>query len=220
MKKFLILIFAIFSFFISTNAFGYEHVPMYKEGISQFGFGLYFANNKLTVYEEPDLKSKIVAQFEWDTHKIIHSTDKHLHASTTFLVFIPSKQISALPVIDEIEGWSKVVYDQKRNLSGWVVVDENVRYYSWKSVLNKYARKHGLYIWKNTSKDNKVLRTVPDEEKEPTMTFFHPKHIAYMHISGNWILIKVLDYDNTIKVGWFKWRDSNGTLLAFPKFKD
>ena len=73
-------------------------------------------------------------------------------------------------------------------------------------------------MFADVRKDERLLRLAPDEDSEVSYEFIYPKYIRLQLIKGNWALIKVVDYDNEQKVGWFKWRNPDGTLNLFPEF--
>ena len=44
------------------------------------------------------------------------------------------------------------------------------------------------------------------------------EQVVYELLPEGLTLLKVVDYDNEQKVGWFKWRNSDGTLNMQPDF--
>ena len=44
-----------------------------------------------------------------------------------------------------------------------------------------------------------------------------PKYISPWLVRGNWVLVKVHDFNNQFKTGWFEYRGSNGKLKMFIK---
>ena len=45
-----------------------------------------------------------------------------------------------------------------------------------------------------------------------------PKLIVPWLIRGNWILVKVTDFQNQMKTGWINFRGDDGKLKLFVKF--
>jgi len=198
----------------------YDYIPKYNNSINYYGIGAYFAQNSVVIYQEPNEKSQVLVSFAWDNDKIVKTSDSEINIINSFITFLPNEKVTIFAVDDETEGWVQIVYDQKRALKGWVKISETAKFYYWRKILYKYAIKNGVYMWNDAPKESKALRTTPDKEKKPDTTFFYPKHIAFEFIKGNWMLVKVLDYDNSVKVGWIQWRTEDGKFLLYPAFRE
>ena len=44
------------------------------------------------------------------------------------------------------------------------------------------------------------------------------KSIKLNKLSGNWALVTITDLDKLPKIGYIQWRESDGTIILFPKF--
>ena len=218
MRKIILALFLIIT--LAFPAFCVEYIPKYKGNIPNYGIGLYFGTGKATVYEAPDVNSPIVAELSWDSE-----TAKINNESTSpkniFAVFLPKKALSAFIVVDE-QGteFTKIIYNTPQQLTGWIKNEEQNKAFYWRQLFYKYGKTKGLNLFLNTPKEEKILRLTPEELGETSYTFVFPKYIRLQLIKGNWALLKVVDYDSEQKVGWFKWRNEDGTLNMFPQFEE
>ena len=48
----------------------------------------------------------------------------------------------------------------------------------------------------------------------------YPRFVTFTVIRGNWLLATVNDRTKQPKVGWFNWRNDNGTLNMFPNLSE
>ena len=44
------------------------------------------------------------------------------------------------------------------------------------------------------------------------------KNIRPHKVSGNWVLVTVVDLDSKPKIGYIRWRLDDGTIIVFPRF--
>ncbi|MCR4880994.1 MAG: hypothetical protein K6A44_03470 [bacterium] len=216
MKK--ILAALIFAIVLTLPAFCAEFLPKYKSSITDYGIGIYFGDGKATVYAEPDDKSNVVAKLSWDTEKVKINGEETI-PKNVFGVFLPENALSGFIALDELgTEYTKIVYDTAKGLSGWIKNAPDNKVFYWRQLFYKYGKTRGLYIFADINKDDRVLHLAPEEDAEVSYTFIYPKYIRLQLIKGNWALLKVVDYDNEQKVGWFKWRNPDGTLNLFPLF--
>lgn len=208
----------LFLLCFASNVFGVEFLPKYKDNFKNYGIGLYFGDGVATVYEKPNDTSTIIAKLTWNTDKV-YINERVTEPKNVFAVFLPTNALSGFIAIDENdEKYTKIIYDNSKQLTGWVKNSPDVKAYYWRQLFYKYGRTKGLYLFADTPKSDKVLKLAPEDDAEISYEFIYPKHIRLQLIKGNWALLKVVDYDNEQKVGWFKWRNPDGTLNMFPKF--
>ncbi|MCQ2957863.1 MAG: hypothetical protein MJ180_03055 [Candidatus Gastranaerophilales bacterium] len=217
MKKLILSI--IFVFCMALPTFAVDFMPKYSDQIKDYGIGLYFGDGQITVYEEPNDKSNVVADVKWDADRV-YIEDKTYDPRYVFGVFLPKSALAGFIALDEGDGeYTKIIYDNSRGLSGWIKNGENNKPYYWRQLFYKFGKTKGIYLFANIPKDSKILKLSPDDEADTSYTFVYPKFIKLQLIKGNWALVKVLDYDNEEKVGWYKWRNPDGTLNLFPNFR-
>ena len=216
MKK--IILSLIITCFILFPAIASEFLPRYNNNIKNYGIGLYFGNGTATIYQSPDEKSPIIAKLNWDAENVYFG-NKIASPKNIFAVFIPEKGLSGFIATDEqgIE-FTEIIYDNSKGLKGWIKNAPDNKAFYWRQLFYKYGKTKGLYLFANMDKSTKYLMVAPSDEAEVSHKIIYPKFIKLQLIKGNWALIKVVDYDNEQKVGWYKWRNSDGTLNLFPDF--
>ena len=134
---------------------------------------------------------------------------------------MPSENIALLTVdSEEGNGWYSVYYNQKEGKKGWVYIEKSENFYSYKSLFYTFGKHYGVRMFNDLKEDKKVLYSKQSEQSKKLDQLTFPKHINFVVIRGNWMLIKVNDMTKQAKVGWFKWRNDDGTLNMFPNFKE
>ncbi len=218
MRRIILTLLAMLTF--ATPVFCAEFLPKYRNSFQNYGIGIYFGEGKITVYEEPSTTSKVLATVDWNKdYAFINNVQTK--PQNVFIVFLPDNALAGFVAVDE-EGaeFTKIVYDAQKQLTGWIKnTPENKPFY-WRQLFYKYGRSKGLYFFSDTPKDEKSLKMAPEDTSEISYNFIYPKYIRLQLIKGNWALLKVVDYDDEQKVGWFQWRNPDGTLNMFPQFKE
>jgi hypothetical protein len=82
-----------------------------------------------------------------------------------------------------------------------------------------YGRKYGLRILKDAPESTETLRAKSDDLSQGVSKLNCVKKIRMTAIRGNWALVSAVDIDKTPKTGYMKWRNSDGTIFAFPDIK-
>ena len=211
MKKFL-LIFIMF-FLVCCSAFG-KNVPLYSTSININGIGVIKLPQKFTVYEEANKKSKVLADFTWGEAEGAYIKDDY---SDNFIIFDPLQNTAFMTVVEDSDdtGWYKVCYDQKNGLTGWVYPGKYI-FYSWLFFFNRYGKKDGLYAFRDLDNTQKRLYSKPDFDSQVINKFEKAKDIRVQVFRGNWVLVRVYDYEGGVKIGWLNWRTPEGKLRYFP----
>ena len=217
MKKFSIFITIFLLFFIvsSTQSLA-DVIPRYTTSIKHTGIGAFNLPNEFNIYSEPNENSQIITQIKWNENGLIESDIKE---NEIFVSFVPSQNIAYCAVDDEIEGWVKIFYSQSHGKSGWVKVTSKNRYVSWLGFYMSWGRKNGVYFFKDMPDINKRLMSAPDANSQKVWGIIYPKFIKLTLVRGNWMMIKLVDFGNEVKLGWVQWRDENGKFLIFPDMK-
>jgi hypothetical protein len=181
-----------------------------------------------------------------NTTDAVFSTAKQLpiSARNLFIAYYPSMDVALMAVVGEGgNGWAEVIYDQARHLTGWVRLapsggqspapDTSAtsarvnasaplpkhfgHFQTWQELMRLNARANGIYWLNGVSGYNRSVRTAPeDTAKFVPITVI--KRMKVLHIRGNWMLVEVVDFNRETPMGWLRWRDDNGKLLAFPNF--
>ncbi len=201
-----------------------EFVPPYTNSISHWGIGAARVTNLITIYKEPDLNSEILERIYWNSagNFITKNKKNGNNIQDIFIAYLPNENIAFLSADDENEEWIKVCYNQKNSLFGWVKKENNTqgaKFYLYRDLFFKYGKQYGIYTFRNLPPNYKILYGAPNNEAKKVDEFKYAKHISPWFVQGNWMLIKVLTYDNETKTGWFRWRSDEGRLYGFVDFK-
>jgi len=220
MKK---VFFTILLFFCFIGCAFADFIPTYTNSISHFGIGAVKITNYITVYEKPDLNSKVLTRIYWNNiGNFIVENEKNPNPKDMFLIYLPSDNTVLLSVEDENEEWVNVCYNQKKRLFGWIKKENensHAKFYLYKDLIFEYGKKYGYYTFRNLPSDFKTLHSSPNDDSNVVDEFNYPKHITPWLIQGNWMLMKVTTMDNETKTGWFKWRSDKGRLFGFVYFR-
>lgn len=209
----------------------------YKDSY-QYGSGIFFAAYNLTLYTEPDSQAKKLATIKWQQQdSTVHLVYDNGHTASLqsdrlFFCFYPKLNIAMMAVVSTTDdGWAEVVYDQKTHKTAWVQLrpDEeqpkkkaedaepahfNV-YQTWVEFMRLNAKSTGVYWLSGVSSYQRSLRMSDlDNAKILPVTIIRKMQIR--HVRGNWLLVEVEDLQGQHPIGWVRWRDEEGNLLAFP----
>ena len=70
----------------------------------------------------------------------------------------------------------------------------------------------------NLPSEYKKMHTSPGDEAQLVKEIpYCPEQIELMYIRGNWMLIRVIDFDQSAPVGWIRWRSDDGKIFVFPR---
>lgn len=218
MKKILLTITFLFIFTLASNA---DVTPQYLSSVAHFGIGVAKSGKNIKIYEENNSKSNIKAQIIWDEFGNLEckNTKMSCEAREIFLGFAPSNNVALFSVEDETDEWIYICYNQRFRLFGWIKKDQYTDYLSWGEFLIDYGRKYGLYLFRDVPKEYKTLYASPDPKSPAVDSFFLATHITPWLVRGNWILVKVENYDDTQKTGWLHFRSETGRFFGFANLK-
>ena len=219
MKKFLFLVLIMF-IFCTLNVARAEFMPAYTNSINHYGIGAAKITNLATIYEEPNLNSKVIQRIYWNDAGNFLTEDKKdkENFSNIFLAFAPNENMAFLSAEDETDDWIKVCYNQKKSLFGWIKKENGkhgAKFYPYKDLFFEYGKKYGIYTFRNLPPDYKSLHSSPNKDSQEVDNFDYAKYITPWLVQGNWMLVKVVTYDNKTKTGWFRWRSDEGRLYGF-----
>ena len=218
MKKIILTIIFSLIFTLKANA---DVTPQYLSSVAHFGIGIAQNGKNIKIYENPNTSSKIKAQISWDETGNLKckNTKMNCEAQEIFIGFAPSNNVALFSVEDENDEWINVCYNQKYRLFGWIKKDENTKYLSWGEFLINYGKKYGMYLFRDVPKEYKILYASPNNGSPSVDSFFLATHINPWLIRGNWILVKVENYDDKQKTGWLRFRGEDGRFFGFVNLK-
>ena len=221
MKKFLLLfIFFIFSIFmLPANA---DILPLSSKSIKYYGIGVLNMPKSYKVYQYPTVESKILRDVNYEDIKksaIVNTIDMR---KVSYVAYIPSNNIALLTVeLNRGNDWYCVYLNQQTGETGWVYDDNPDNFMTYRGLFYRYGKKYGIRLFNDLPNDAKVLYAAEDLNSQKLDQLTYPKHITFTVIRGNWLLASVIDLTSKqAKIGWYNWRNEDGTLNMFPNFKD
>ncbi len=208
MKKFLIILIMFFAMPVFADT-----MPFYMENIPKTALGLYQTDKDITLFSHPEANSDIIKKMQF-------SYNPETMPDRVFALLINEKQLGFLYVTDiGDEGWVEVIYDKRTGAKGWVQTADRMQFLPWINFYNLYGRKYGLRILKDAPEDIEVLKAKSEDVSQIVAKFNYVKQIKLTAIRGNWALVSIFDLDKTPKTGYLKWRETDGTIYAFPNVK-
>lgn len=217
MKKILILFFIFFSISLETFA---EVMPYYINSLRRYGIGYTSIKSPLVLRREASDEGEILETLNFDYNKNVSClvNKNRCNIDEIFAAYSENRKIALLTTLDETEGWSLVCFNQAQSpICGWVEEKEN-KFYNWSDFFGVFGKKYGLYLFKDLQKNDKILYAAPMKQTNTTGSLEMPRAITPWLVRGNWVLIKVHDFNNQFKTGWFNFRGDNGKLKLFVKF--
>lgn len=217
MKK----IFIIFLIFLNCSVLA-SVLPYYVNGLRRYGIGFTSVQSPLVMRRTPSDDGEILETLHFDfktgeTSCLINKT--RCETPEVFSAYSENKKIALLTALDESEHWSLVCFNQtEKPVCGWVDEKLNNKFYNWNDFFSIYGKKYGLYLFKDLQKSDRILYAGPHKETNSTGSIELPRMIVPWLVRGNWVLVKVYDFNNQLKTGWLNYRDDNGKLKVFVKF--
>ena len=196
-------------------------MPYYINSLRRYGIGFTSATSPLILRNAPNDEGSIVetVNFDFKTEETTCLINKGRCAiEEVFSAFSAKNKIALLTALDVTDKWSFVCFNQSENpICGWAKESEN-KYYNWTDFFNHYGKKYGIYLFKDLQKSDRILYAAPVKQSNATGSIELPRMITPWLVSGNWLLVKVYDFNNQTKTGWLNFRDNYGKLKLFVKF--
>ncbi len=207
----------IFMVVIASPVFA-DVMPYYSGSILKNTIGFLQVPQKFNVYLYPREDSTIVDNISW-TNTEVKLSKTNIEPASMFAVLISSKNQSFCMVVDEEEnGWYKIVYDKSNGKSGWVKPANPDDFWGLRDFISYYGRRYGLAYMKNIDYRKRGLYSGAYDEAQKLGGFTLIKNIRPHKVSGNWVLVTVVDLDSKPKIGYIRWRLDDGTIIVFPRF--
>ena len=189
-------------------------LPASTKDISTEAIGMYQMPQHIVIYKNPDTKSDILYQANWD-YKTFNSSKGN--AENIFSVFIQEKELAYVQVIDFTDDWIEVIYDKATKKKGWIQA-EDLRFMPWRNFYNIYGRKYGIKIFSDAPVYVNDIHSATLEDSQTVQTIKNPLKIKLTVVKGNWALITAIEYNNG-NTGYIRWRSEDGVIFAFPKIR-
>ena len=218
MKKLLSVL--ILFVFLALPSFA-DILPLSTKSIQHYGIGVLNMPKNYTVYQYPYKEAKILKEVSYDNIRktaIVNTVDmRKVH----YVAFVPSENVALLTVdLNPGNDWYCVFLNQQTGETGWVYNENKQDFYTYRQMFYKWGKKYGIRLFNDLSPEEKVLYSKEDKTSKVVHELQYPKYITFTVIRGNWLLATVNDLTKQPKVGWFNWRNDDGTLNMFPNFKE
>lgn len=215
-KKFLLI---LIIFFVTASTAFSDRIPTSSRHIKNYGVGVYKLENDFYVFEKPDANAKKIRHFylpsKQNKSAIIRTTENE-----PYIVSIPSQENYFVTVSEyPEEDWLQIYYDENEKNTGWIKLQDEKNFFTWKDFFYRYGKQNGLAIMRDVPETDFRLYSQDNEDSQIIEKFTYPEYIEMRMIRGNWMLVTVVDKGTIYKTGWFKWRTDEGKLRLFPKFK-
>ncbi len=218
MKKIIISFFVIFNLYLTAQA---DVMPYYINSLRRYGIGYSEVSAPLILRREPKVDGEILEtlNFNFKEEKTIceKNTDR-CDIDEVFAAYSKSKKIAFMTTLDYTDGWSLVCFNQAElPVCGWVE-EQKAKYYTLAEFFDTFGKKYGVYLFKDLQKSDKILYGAAAKQSNSLGSIEMPKAINPWLIRGNWMLVKVHDFNNQFKTGWLNYRGTDGKLKLFVKF--
>ncbi len=220
MKKIILLI-IVFIFTLFYAPVKADIIPLSSKNIKHYGIGVLNMPKNYTVYKYPYKDSEILREVNYENIKktaIVNSIDMR---KVSYVAYVPVNDVALLTVdLNPGNDWYCVCLNQETGETGWVYNDNKTDFYTYKRLFYKYGKLYGLKLFNDLPNEEKVLYSKEDLNSQKIAEIGYPKYVSFTVIRGNWMLVSVNDMSKHAKVGWFNWRNDDGTLNIFPNFKE
>lgn len=217
MKKIVLILLIFFNLLIIANA---DVMPYYINSLRRYGIGYTAIKSPLVLRRTPEKTGEILEtlNFDYQGNASCLVNKNRCLIDEIFAAYSESKKIALLTTLDETQGWNMVCFNQTQSpICGWVEEREN-KFYNWSEFFDFYGKKYGIYLFKDLQKTDKILYAAPLKQTNTTGSIELPRAITPWLVRGNWILVKVYDFNNQMKTGWLNFRGDNGKLKVFVNF--
>ncbi len=220
MRKFVVLI-ILFIFTVFSLPALADILPLSTKSVKYYGIGVLNVPKSYKVYKYPYFDSVVIREVNYENIKrsaIVNTVDMR---KISYIAYVPSSNIALLTVdLNPGNDWYSVYINQSTGETGWIYIEDENAFMTYRTLFYKYGKKYGVRMFNDLSKDEKVLYSKEDKSSKILENLTYPKHINFTVIRGNWMLAVVNDMTEHAKVGWFNWRNDDGTLNMFPNFNE
>lgn len=191
--------------------------PLYTGIISNSVIGFLQVPPSFNVRLYPREDSQILETIKY-TNTSIKYKNEIAEPYRLYAVQVVNQNLAFCTVTDTKEEWYKIIYDKNGNKSGWIKPQKEEDFWSLKDFYSYFGRRYGLYYMKNIDYQQRGLYSGAHIMSQKLGGFTMIRSIRLNKLSGNWALVTVTDLDRIPKIGYIQWRESDGTLIIFPKF--
>lgn len=196
-------------------------LPLSTKSIKHYGVGILNMPKSYTVYQYPYTDSKIIREVNYENIKrsaIVNTVDIR---KVSYVAYVPSNNVALLAVdLNPGNDWYSVFLNQETGETGWVYNPDKRAFMTYRNLFYRYGKKYGLRFFNDLSEDEKVLYAKEDLSSKVLEQIYYPRFVSFTVIRGNWMLASINDNAKQTKIGWFKWRNDDGTLNMFPNLSE
>jgi len=214
MKRFILSV--LFMIIFGLGAYAKDIIPMTPISDNVRTVGIYQVENDVTVYKFPAKEAPILYKIRYNDEEF---TPAEIGANNFFALYVTKKDLAYVNVVDIVDGWVEIVYNNLTGATGWIQEDDPYKFMTWINFYTTYGKKYGLKILKGTPAFCKDLKSSPDDMAQNISTINLPKIIRLNLIRGNWALVSIMDLDKTPKTGYVRWRSDDGVRYFYPDIK-
>lgn len=220
MKKFIItaLLFIFTSLILPVMA---DILPLSTRSIKHYGIGVLNMPKSYTVYQYPYTDAKIIKEVNYENIKrsaIVNTVDIR---KVSYVAYVPSNNVALLAVdLNPGNDWYCVFLNQETGETGWVYNPDRKAFMTYRNLFYRYGKKYGLRFFNDLNENEKVLHAKEDLDSQVLAQVDYPRFVTFAVIRGNWMLASINDNAKQTKIGWFKWRNDDGTLNMFPNLSE
>ena len=195
-------------------------MPYYVNSLRRYGIGYTKIQSPVVMRREPKLEGEVLEtlNFDYKNNSSCLINKDRCTIDEIFAAYSRDKKIALLTTLDSTDGWNLVCFNQTEfPVCGWVEEEKN-KFYNWSEFFEYFGKKYGLYLFKDLQKSDKIIYGAPIKQTNSLGSIEMPKLITPWLVRGNWILVKVNDFNNEQKTGWINFRGNDGKLKLFVKF--
>lgn len=215
MKSIKYFIVSLILFVLASPVFA-DVLPYYTSSLDKHTMGFVQVPQSFNLYLYPREDSQIIETVRWN-HFEVKLKNATVEPSTMFVALVEHNKFAFCSVIDEQEGWYKIIYDKSENKSGWIKLKSEDDFWGLKDFYSFYGMKYGMYYMKDIDYRKRGIYSSPMDAAQKLGGFTLIQDIKLNKLSGNWALVTVVDFDSKPKIGYIRWREDDGTIVIFPK---
>ena len=218
-KPILIIVLTILFLNLVLGAYA-DVMPYYINSLRRYGVGFTNVFSPLVMRREPKTDGEILEtlNFDYKGNATCSINKEKCDIDEIFAVYSESKKTAFMTTIDSTDGWNMVCFNQNQMpVCGWVEENPN-KYYTTGEFFTIFGKKYGVFLFKDLQKNDKILYGAPLRQTNAIGSFEMPRMITPWLVRGNWLLVKVYDFNNQQKTGWINFRGDDGKLKLFVKF--
>ena len=196
-------------------------LPLSTRSIKHYGIGVLNMPKSYTVYQYPYTDAKIIREVNYENIKRSAIGNTVDIRKISYVAYVPSNNVALLAVdLNPGNDWYCVFLNQETGETGWVYNPDRKSFMTYRNLFYRYGKKYGLRFFNDLNEDEKVLYAKEDLESKVLSQVDYPRFVTFSVIRGNWMLASVNDNAKQTKIGWFKWRNDDGTLNMFPNLSE